>query len=154
MSTRAIKFLRQKKIPFEVITYEHEEKGAEFASKATGFPLERTVKTLVADLGGKKYSLALMPGDRQLALKRLAKACAVKRVAMADTQTAERLTGYLVGGISPFGTKQRIPAVMEESLMASDKVVINAGQRGSMLLMSPKDIVRALNCQVAGIAQE
>ena len=89
MSTRAIKFLRQKKIPFEVITYEHEEKGAEFASKATGFPLERTVKTLVADLGGKKYSLALMPGDRQLALKRLAKACAVKRVAMADTQTAE-----------------------------------------------------------------
>ena len=87
-------FLKQKKIPFEIIKYDHGEKGAEFAAAATGFPLEATVKTLVVDLGEKQYSLVLMPGDRQLSMKRLAKVCGVKRAAMGDTRTAERITGY------------------------------------------------------------
>ncbi len=73
MSTRAIQILEQKKIPFEVVKYNHEEKGAKFASKASGFPLERTVKTLVVDLGEKQYTLVLMPGDKQLSMKRLAR---------------------------------------------------------------------------------
>jgi len=72
---------------------------------------------------------------------------------MADTATAERLTGYSVGGISPFGTKQRLPVVMEESLMKFDKVAINAGQRGIMLILSPGDIVKALSCDVSEIAR-
>ena len=59
MSTRAIKFFKRRKIPFEVIEYEHKEKGAGFAAKATGFPLERIIKTLVVDIGNKKYALAL-----------------------------------------------------------------------------------------------
>ncbi len=84
MSTRAIKILKRQKIPFEVITYDHEEKGAGFAAKATGFPLERTIKTLVVDLGNKKYALALMPGDKKLDLKCFAKTMTVKRAAMAD----------------------------------------------------------------------
>lgn len=154
MSTRAIKFLRQKKVPFEVAEYNHEEKGAVFASSALGFPLEQTVKTLVADLGNKKYVLALMPGDRQLSLKHLAKACSVKKAAMADTGTAERITGYLIGGISPFGTKQRLPAVMEERLLNFDKIAINAGQRGTMLIMSPEDIKKAIGCRVFQLIQD
>jgi Cys-tRNA(Pro)/Cys-tRNA(Cys) deacylase len=154
MSTRAIKFLKQKKVTFEVIEYEHEEKGAVFASAAIGFPLEQTVKTLVADIGNKNYVLALMPGDQQLSLKHLAKACSVKKAGMADTATAERLTGYLVGGISPFGTKQRLPVVMEEGLLNFDKIAINAGQRGTMLMMSPKDIKTALGCNVSQLIQD
>jgi prolyl-tRNA editing enzyme YbaK/EbsC (Cys-tRNA(Pro) deacylase) len=71
MSTRAIQVLEQKKIPFEVVKYDHEEKGAAFASKASGFPLARTVKTLVVDLGEKRYTLVLMPGDRQLSIIRV-----------------------------------------------------------------------------------
>ncbi len=148
-ATRAMKFLSQKQIAFEVISYEHEEKGAVFASQATGFPLERTIKTLVADLGDKRYALALMPGDKQLSLKKIAQVFSVKKADMADSKDAERLTGYLVGGISPFGTKQRIPAVMDQSLTDFDSVLINAGQRGIMLKMSPKDIVQALDCQIA-----
>ncbi len=105
MSTRAIKFLSQKGIYFEVKEYKHEEKGARFASEAMDFPLERTIKTLVVDLGQKGYILVLMPGEKNIDLKRLAKAFSVKRAAMVNTSTAERLTGYLVGGISPFGTK-------------------------------------------------
>ena len=154
MSTRAIQYLNKKGINYKVVEYEHHEKGAEFAAKAIGFPLERTIKTLVVDLGNKKYSLALMPGDKQLVLKQLAKICDVKRAAMVDTATAERLTGYLVGGISPFGAKQRLPAVIEESLMKDDKVAINAGQRGVMFIMAPGDIVKALDCDVAGIIKQ
>ncbi len=154
MSTRAANFLKQKGIPFEIIEYGHEEKGAKFASQAIGFPLERTIKTLVTDLGDKKYALVLMPGDKQLSLKYLAKVFAVKKAAMADTSAAERLTGYLVGGISPFGTRQKLPAVMEQSLLNFDKVAINGGQRGVMLILKPDDIVKALGCEVSDLAQE
>ncbi len=151
MSTRAIAYLKQKKVPFEVVNYEHEEKGAEFAAKAVGFALEAIVKTLVVDMGEKRHVLVLTPGHRQLDLKKLARACRVKRAAMADTATAERLTGYLVGGISPFAVKQRLSAVMEESLLACDRVLINAGRRGTMLKMAPADITDALKAQVAAI---
>jgi Cys-tRNA(Pro)/Cys-tRNA(Cys) deacylase len=153
MSTRAVQFLRQKKIPFEIIKYDHGEKGAEFAAAAIGFPLEATVKTLVVDLGEKQYTLVLMPGDRQLSMKRLAKVCGVKRAAMGDTRTAERITGYLVGGISPFGTKQKLPVVMEAKILSFGKVLINAGQRGTMLMMAPADIRTALAAMVAPVAE-
>ena len=153
MSTRAIRFLKQKKISFEIIKYDHEEKGAEFAASATGFPLEATVKTLVVDLGDKKHTLVLMPGDRHLSMKRLAKVCGVKRAVMGDTRTVERLTGYLVGGISPFGTKRKLPVVMEAGVMTFDKILINAGQRGTMLMLAPADIRATLNCMVARVAE-
>ncbi len=153
MSTRAIQHLKRQDVSFEVVKYEHEEKGAEFAARATGFPLDRTVKTLVVDLGVMNYCLALLPGDRQLDLKQLAQVFAVKRVAMADTATAERLTGYLVGGISPFSTKQPLPAVMEKRIIDYAEVLINAGQRGVMLKMVPKDIVEALGCRLESIAR-
>ena len=152
MSTRAIQFLTQRKIGFEVVKYDHEEKGAEFAARAAGFPLEKTVKTLVVDLGQKQYTLVLMPGDRQLSMKRLARVLAVKRAAMADTGTAERLTGYLVGGISPFGTRQKLPVVMEESILKFNKILINAGQRGTMLKISPQAIIRVLDCKLADVS--
>jgi len=153
MSTRAIKFLKQKNIPFDVIRYTHEEKGAEFAARATGFALEKTVKTLVVDLGEGKCLLALLPGDKQLDLKGIARICSVKRAAMADTETAERLTGYLVGGISPFGVKQRLPVMIEESILQFERVLINAGQRGIMVLLLPQDIVKALDGKVSKIAR-
>ena len=153
MSTQAIRFLNQKGIHFEVVEYVHEEKGAMFAAEAMGFPLERTIKTLVVDLGRKRYIIVLMPGDKNVDLKSLARAYSVQRAAMADMSTAERLTGYLVGGISPFGTKQNLPVVMEAGLLKFDKVAINAGERGVMLIMDPKDILLAVNGDVLGIPQ-
>ena len=153
MSTRAIQFLKQKKIAFEVVKYIHEAKGAGFAAKATGYPLEKTVKTLVVDLGENHYGLALMPGDKQLSMKRLAKSLGTKHATMVDTQTAERITGYFVGGISPFGAKQKLPVVMEEGILRFDKILINGGQRGTMLIMKPADIQKALGCEVDNIAR-
>jgi Cys-tRNA(Pro)/Cys-tRNA(Cys) deacylase len=153
VSTRAISYLKKKIIPYEVVKYEHEEKGAQFAARATGYPLERTVKTLVVELDRKSYCLALLPGHRELDLKKLASVCGVKRSAMVDIKTAERLTGYSVGGISPFGTRQRMACVMESSILNTEAVLINAGQRGVMLKMVPSDIVTAIGCKVLSIAR-
>jgi len=153
VSTRAIAYLKKNKTPYEVVKYDHQEKGAEFAAKATGNPLEITVKTLVVELDRKIYCLALLPGHRELNLKKLASSLGCKRTAMVDIKIAERLTGYLVGGISPFGTQQRLKTVMESSILANPEILINAGQRGMMLKMDPEDIVKALGCKVASIAR-
>ena len=72
---------------------------------------------------------------------------------MVDIKTAERLTGYLVGGISPFGTRQRLESVMESSILKNEEIIVNAGQRGVMLKMAPNDIVAALGCKVTSIAR-
>ena len=96
----------------------------------------------------KGYVMVLMPGGKNIDLKGLARAYSVKRAAMTDTSTAERLTGYLVGGISPFETKQNLPVVMEESLMRFDNVAVNAGKRGLMAIMDPKDLLWLVNGDV------
>ncbi|RTZ97847.1 MAG: Cys-tRNA(Pro) deacylase [Deltaproteobacteria bacterium] len=153
MTTRAIAYLKNINTLFEVIKYDHREKGAEFAARATAFPLEQTVKTLVVDIENKNHCLALVPGNRQLDLKKLARVFSVKRAAMADVALAERLTGYHVGGISPFGTRRKLPAVMDESILKYQEIMINAGQRGTMLKMAPQDIIRALDCEVAAVSR-
>lgn len=154
MSTRAITFLKKMGVEFEVVKYDHGEKGAEFAAHATGFPLAHTIKTLVLELDPHRYALALMPGDTQLDLKLLARHFKTKRAAMVEPAVAERLTGYRVGGISPFGTRQKFSVVMDEDLLDLDDVVINGGQRGTMLRMSPADIITVLNGQSASIARQ
>ena len=151
MSTRAIQLLRKRKIPHEVVTYDHQVKGAAFAAQATNFPLGRTVKTIVVATGDAEYCLALAPGDRQVSLKKLAKVLSLKKVAMASEKDAEKITGYLIGGISPFGTRRSVPVIMEEDLIRFDQVLINAGQRGTMLKMDPAVIAQTLNCITASI---
>ncbi|MEJ2155107.1 MAG: aminoacyl-tRNA deacylase [Desulfobacteraceae bacterium] len=152
MSTRGIQYLKNHRIPHEVVTYDHEEKGAEFAARAADFPLDRTIKTLVVALDSSRWILALMPGDRQLSMKKIAKACGAKRAAMADTATAQRLTGYRIGGISPFGTQKRLAVIMDRSLANHKKIMINAGQRGTMVKMAPGDMVQCLNALSADLS--
>ena len=153
MTTRGIQFLKSRGIRHQVIKYRHEAKGAEFAAQAAGFPLAQTVKTLVVALDDNRYVFVLMPGDRQLSMKKIAGACSVKRAAMADTATAQRLTGYLVGGISPFGSQKGLPVFIESSLQCFPEVMINAGRRGIMVKMAPADIVRILDAKTAELVQ-
>lgn len=140
--TRAIRFLKEQGVAFEVAEYDHLDKGALFASQALGMPVEVTVKTLVVQLSKKGYLVVLMPGSKTISFKKLARLRGVKRAAMINSGMAERLTGYLVGGISPFGIKQRLPVVIDAGLLAFDKVAINGGKRGVMLIMAPSDIVK------------
>ncbi len=153
MTTRGIQFLKKKGVRHHVVKYDHKEKGAEFAAQAADFPLDQTIKTLVVALDADRWVLVLMPGDRQLSMKKIAKACGAKRAAMADTTTAQRLTGYMVGGISPFGTQKRIEAVMDHSLQHHKQVMINAGQRGIMVKLAPEDIVKTLGAAAADLSQ-
>ena len=153
MTTRGIQYLKKHRISHSVIKYDHQEKGAEFAARAVDFSLSRTIKTLVVALDHRRYALALMPGDRQLSLKKMAAACDGKKAVMADVATAQRLTGYIVGGISPFGTRKPLPAVMDRSLQYAQEVMINAGCRGVMLKMSSSDIVRLLDLRLADLTQ-
>jgi len=153
VSTPAVQLLKKEDVPFEVVTYRHEERGAAFAARATGFALARIVKTLVVALDTGVYVLALVPGDRRLDLKKTAGVFSAKRAALADAATAQRLTGYLVGGISPFGTKRPLAAVMDTGLLEGGRVMINAGRRGMMLQMNPRDIAEVLRCRKATIAK-
>jgi len=100
-----------------------------------------------------RHALALIPGNCRLDLKRLALALAVKRAALADVPTAQRLSGYVVGGISPFGTVHKMDAVMETQLLSAGEVLINAGRRGIMLKMAPTDIAAVLQCRVLAIVR-
>lgn len=152
MTTRGIQDLDQKGIAHELVEYDHREKGADFAARAVGFALAQTIKTLVVALDGDRCVLVLMPGNRQVSMKKVAALCGAKRAAMADTATAERLTGYLVGGISPFGVKRALPVVMDAAAAAYDRVMINAGRRGLMVKLAPSDIVPALAALVADVA--
>jgi Cys-tRNA(Pro)/Cys-tRNA(Cys) deacylase len=127
-------------ISFEVVEYEPFEKGALFASEAIGMPVEQTIKTLVIELAPKGNLVVLMPGSKTISFKKLAKAFSAKKARMATAAAAERLTGYLVGGVSPFGMKQPLKVVIDAGLVAFDKVAVNGGKRGLMLIMSPADI--------------
>lgn len=150
--TQAMRFLAQKKIPHEVREYEHKVKGAEFAAEALDWPLSAMVKTLVVSVGDGKFVLCLMPGDLELSLKKLARAAGVKAARMATVEEAEKLTGYLVGGISPFGVKKPVKVWMHDSIPPLARIGINAGRRGAMLFMDPKDALTSLNASVEDLS--
>ncbi len=151
MPTRAVALLKKSGVKFELVRYRHLEKGAAFAARATGFDPFLTVKTLVVDPGDSNFALALMPGNQHLSEKKLAKALGVKHLAMARPADAERITGYLTGGISPFGTRRSLPVVMEKRLAQAETVMLNAGRRGLMVKIAPADIIRLLDCRLAEI---
>lgn len=150
--TQAMRFLSQKKIPHEIREYEHKVKGAEYAAEALNWPLSAMVKTLVVSQDDGKFVLCLMSGDLELSLKKLARAAGVKGARMATTEEAERLTGYLVGGISPFGVKKPMAVWMHSSIPELPRIGINAGRRGAMAFLDPKDAREALSARVMDLS--
>lgn len=140
-ATRGARWLASRGIPFQLVRYEHAAKGAAFAAQATGVPLGEVVKTLVVEAGEGDFLLVLVPGDRALDLRRLAHALGVKRARLADPSDAERVTGYRVGGISPFGTRRALPVVVEREILRRERILVNAGGRGVMLAIDPSGIL-------------
>lgn len=150
--TQAMRFLKQQKITHEIREYDYKIKGAAYAAEALGWPVESMVKTLVVALADKSYALCLMPGDAELSLKKLARAAGVKSARMATEEEAQKLTGYLVGGLSPFGTKKRLPAWMHETIPTFETIGINGGRRGCMAFVGSADTREALNAKIADLA--
>jgi Cys-tRNA(Pro) deacylase len=102
------------------------------------------IKTLVMEDDDKKPLLVLMHGDREVSTKNLARQIGVKTVSPCAPEVAQRHTGYLVGGTSPFGTRKQMPVFMERSIGDLERIFINGGRRGFLVSMSPKDLIRVL----------
>jgi len=151
-TTNALRFLKQHKIPHEAREYDHRVKGAEYAAQALGWPVESMAKTLVAALADGSFVQCLLPGDVELSLKGLARRAGVKSARMATVEEAEKLTGYLVGGISPFGVRKRMPVWVHEPLMGFETIGVNGGRRGLIVFLSPAMLRDVLDARVADLA--
>ncbi|MGN6357688.1 MAG: Cys-tRNA(Pro) deacylase [Novosphingobium sp.] len=153
-ATRATKALEVARVAFTVHSYDYDP-GADRvglqAAEALGEAPERVLKTLMVLLDGKPVC-AILPSNREVAMKKLAAALGGKSAAMMKPADAERLTGYKVGGISPFGQTKRVPVVVEAAVLEHDLVYINGGQRGLQVRLAPGDAVAVLGAVVAAIA--
>ena len=104
------------------------------------------------EIDSKQPLLVLMHGDCEVSVKQLARELNVKRVGFCDEASAQRHTGYIVGGISPFGTRKSIPVIVESSIMILDSIYINAGKRGFMVEIDPRDLSKVLPLKEANVA--
>jgi Cys-tRNA(Pro)/Cys-tRNA(Cys) deacylase len=151
--TNAVKWLRAQGAKFEVLEYEFSEIGAEHAAEAVGRPLEMVCKTLVVKATGNAYWIAIVPGDQRFDPRRMAAAVGAQHADLADAAEAEKVTGYRVGGISPFAMRRHLPVVIEESLLALDRIIVNGGRRGVMVGMQTDELVRVLDARPADICR-
>ncbi len=144
--TQAVRFLRDKKITFEPCLYDYEEKGGtRRSSEQLGVDEHSVIKTLVMEDESRKPFIILMHGDCEVSTKQLARLLGVKSVKPCDVNTAQKHTGYVVGGTSPFGTKAKLPVYAEKTIFDLPKIYINGGKRGFLLEINPQDLRSALN---------
>jgi Cys-tRNA(Pro) deacylase len=151
--TNAIRCLIQNSIPFEVFTYAYEERGGtKVSSQQLGVDEHRVVKTLIMETDTQAPLVVLMHGDREVSTKQLARLLGVKSVAPCDPKVADRHSGYQVGGTSPFGTRKAMPVYVEQGILDLDQIYINAGHRGLLVRIDPKDIAKALEITPVQVA--
>ena len=144
--TPAIRVLREKKVEFEPHIFEYIEKGGtHHSAEVLGVDEHAVVKTLIFETNERKPLIVLMHGDRQVSTKNLARILNVKTVAPAAPEKANKLSGYLVGGTSPFGVKTQMPIYMESSIFELEKIYINGGKRGFLISMNPQDLREVLD---------
>ncbi len=147
--TAAVRQLREEKVPFSDHLYRYEEKGGTAASsRELGLDEHAVIKTLVMEDERSKPLLVLMHGDLQVSTKELARLIGVKQVTPCSAETAQKQSGYLFGGTSPFGIRNQMPLYMEESILALPRIYINGGKRGYLVGMSPSELVRVLKPQM------
>lgn len=147
--TPACKLLQSKKIPFTVHEYEHDAQAKSFgleAAEKLGLNVEEVFKTLLVT-DEKNYFVAILPVHHQLNLKKVAQVFSVRKLQMSDPKDAERLTGYLVGGISPLGQKKRLKTVIDASAQTLKVMYVSGGKRGLDIGVAPQDLANILSAQ-------
>lgn len=144
-ATTAVRELRAHEVKFTDHLYEYEEKGGTAVSaRELGVPEHAVVKTLVMEDEDKRPLVVLMHGDLKVSTKELARIIGVKTISQCSPETANRHSGYIVGGTSPFGTRKKMPIYMEESILELPKIYINGGRRGYLVGITPQEVVRVL----------
>src|ERR687886_1227953 len=137
--TPAVRVLRERKVDFAPHLYTYEERGGtRHSAESLGVDEHAVVKTLVMETDARKALIVLMHGDREVSTKQLARTLGVKTVHPCDPATAQKHTGYLVGGTSPFGTRARLPVYVEHTIFELPKIYINGGKRGFLVEIEPK----------------
>ena len=143
--TPAIRLLRAENVQFSEHLYNYEEKGGTaVSSRELGVAEHSVIKTLVMEDELKNPLIVLMHGDCQVSTKELARFMGVKLVTPCTPESANRHSGYLVGGTSPFGTKKSLPVYLEESILELPKIYLNGGKRGFLVGLDPAEVVRVL----------
>ena len=157
-STRATALLREHGLEFALHEFAHAAGDRNYgvvAAESLGIEADRVFKTLLATVEGLPsagVAVGIVPVSGQLSLKELAHALGAKRAEMCDPAVAERLTGYVVGGISPFGQKKQLPTVIDDSCRNHDTIFVSGGKRGLEIEIAPADLIKVLSAVVAPLA--
>jgi Cys-tRNA(Pro)/Cys-tRNA(Cys) deacylase len=145
MKTNGARFLEGLGIAFELREYEvdPEDLSAITVAKKIGMPPEQVFKTLLTTGGTGSYVFAVIPGDAELDFKKLARAAGLRKAEMVSLKDVQPLTGYVRGGVTIFGAKKAFPIYIDETVILFDKISVSAGARGTQLILSPDDYLRA-----------
>jgi Cys-tRNA(Pro) deacylase len=150
--TPAIRVLREHKIDFEPHIFDYVEKGGtKHSAVILGVDEHSVIKTLVFETDAKKPLIVLMHGDLQVSTKNLARLINVKTVSPVSPEKANKLTGYSVGGTSPFGVKTKMPIYVESTIFELDKIYINGGKRGFLVAVVPKVLREVLQIEAVEV---
>ncbi|WP_462159871.1 Cys-tRNA(Pro) deacylase [Pseudoalteromonas sp. GB56] len=145
--TPAVKFLEKNKIDFELLSFEHDASydnyGQEVVDKL-GLPLECVFKTLVLETAEHEFVVAITPVSQQVSTKGLAKAAKSKKTMMAAALDVQRVTGYVLGGVSPFAQKKRLATYIHESALQHKRIFVSGGKRGLEIGIEPLALVSVL----------
>jgi Cys-tRNA(Pro) deacylase len=145
-TTQAVRTLKNHGVGFTLHSYKYEEKGGtEVAARELEVEEHQVIKTLVMEDEKKNPFLILMHGNMEVSTKTFARLLDVKTVSSCTPEVAHKHTGYVVGGISPFGTRKPLKVYVEASILNLSKIYINAGKKGLLAEMSPKDLESILN---------
>ena len=152
--TPALRLLTTRNIPFAPYMYPYEEHGGtRHAAESLNVPEHAVIKTLVLETDTYVPLIVLMHGDCEVSLKQLARSLEVKQVTPCSPTAAQKYTGYQVGGISPFGTRQTLPVYAEASIFELDTIYINGGKRGFLVAIDPIDLESVLSITRVEVAR-
>ena len=145
MKTNGARFLESQGIEFELREYEvdPEDLSAITVAKKIGMPAEQVFKTLLTTGGTGSYVFAVIPGDAELDFKKLARVAGLRKAEMVSLKDVQPLTGYIRGGVTVFGAKKAFPVFVDETAILFDKISVSAGTRGTQLILSPDDYLKA-----------
>ncbi|MBN9083858.1 MAG: aminoacyl-tRNA deacylase [Rhizobiales bacterium 62-17] len=152
-ATRATQMLDKAGLAFTLHTYDYDPNADRIglqAAEALGVPADQVLKTLMAMIDNQPVCV-ILPSDHEVSMKKLAAAVGGKSGQMMKPADAERLSGYKVGGISPFGQMRKVKIVLEEQALGHDLVFVNGGQRGLQIRLRPQDILTVLGASAATI---
>jgi Cys-tRNA(Pro)/Cys-tRNA(Cys) deacylase len=153
MKTNGARLLESLNISFELREYEvdPEDLSAPTVAKKIGMPAEQVFKTLLTTGGAGAYAFAVIPGNGELDFKKLARVAGFRKAEMVSLKDVQPLTGYIRGGVTIFGAKKAYPAFVDETAILFDKISVSAGTRGTQLILSPDDYLRAAQTLEGGV---